>query len=358
MFFSTVVATLLVAASAADISSTSTAGANLLANARSLNQNYEDDYSWMAKYSLKFEGCHTIHTYGGEAGNAEEGGSPFGVQHLAKFKLCNSNKSCTACGDSGVYMVDLQQYAEVYLQAQQEIQESQCEAVQENCNCDYYNGDDEACMSKCYSDAGLSFCEQEDDGFDAAEYLECREAEFYYNGNNVQYYIGPVCSHSGKSVTLAVFTDSSCTQKAASNTFEKYNNGSKLPYSNTPMISTKCMSCKVEEEQADDDANANQYYQEPETSDTCTQLYEESAKCEKNLSVKNKYSKDTGSCEYIHKIVPALENVYHAKGGGLATGFAVFFGLTTIAAAGIAYHFYTKVERSTVGLSDKEGSLA
>lgn len=362
MLFSTLVAALLATASAVDISTTSEAGAKLLSKARSLNGQYEDDFSWMAKYSLKFEGCHTIHTYGGEGQNAEEGGSPFGVQHLAKFKLCNSSKSCSTCTDGGTYMVELQEFAQAYLEAEKEIQQANCQAVEESCNCEYYYGDDQACLNKCYSKAGLSYCGEEENEFDASEYMECREVDFgnnnYYNNNGAQYYIGPVCSHSGKKVTLAVFSDAQCTKKASSNIYEKYNYGASLPYSSEPLISTKCMSCKVEEE---NDGNGNYYnqnknaYYNAEASDTCTQLYEQSAKCEKSMSVKNSYTKDTGSCEYIHNIVPALENVYHSKGSGVATGFAIFFALTTIGASGAAYWFYSKVERSTVGLAENEG---
>ncbi len=361
MFQSTLIAALLAVATA-DISSTSNAGAKLLSKARSLNQNNaEDDMSWMAKYDLKFEGCHTIHTYGGEAQEGEEGSSPFGTQHLAKFKLCSSSSSCGMCSGGGTYMVPLGDFAQAYLEAEQQKQEALCQAVEENCNCQYYNGDDESCMANCYKKAGYDFCGEEENEFNVEEYMQCAEAPFnnnngYYGYNANQYYIGPTCS--GSSVYLAVFTDAACTKKAPSNTYENKTGGYKLPYSSKSMISTKCVSCKQEDENQGDDANANanQYYEEPEPSDTCTQLYEQSAKCETNLSAKYKSYRDTGSCDYIHKIVPALERVYVSKGGGgTAGGFAVFFGLTTIGFAGAAYYFYSKVERSTVNLSDSEG---
>jgi len=366
MFKSTLFASLLVAASA-EISSTSNAGAKILSKARALNDNYEDDFSWMASYDLKFDGCHTIHTYGGEGQGGEEGSSPFGIQHLAKFKLCAAGKNgnCGSCSKAGVYMVELRDFAEAYLTAEQESQEAACATVEENCNCDYYYGDDQACLSQCYSSAGLSFCGEDENAydFDPAEYLECAEAPFnnnnngYYSGNTV-YYIGPKCSGTG--VTLGVFTDAQCTVKAASNTFEKYMYGMSLPYSKSSMLSTKCVSCKADN---DNDNNANGYYNanayyQAEPSDTCTGLYEQSAKCEKNMSGKNQYTRDTGSCDYIHKIVPALESVYHSNGGGASTGFAVFFAFTTVAAAAAAYFFYSKVERTTVGLSSQDGALA
>lgn len=354
LFRSTLIAALFAAASAAETVDTK-AGSEALAQVRRLNQNNQDDFAWMVKYSLKFEGCHSIHTYGGEEGGNAEGGSPFGVQHLAKFKLCQSDHSCGSCSNAGVYMVQLREFAESYLEAQQEIQEANCQAVEENCNCNYYN-DDEVCMAKCYADAGLDYCGEDQNDFNAAEFLECREADFggnNYYGNNAQYYIGPVCSHQGSTVNLAVFTDAQCTVKASKGVYEKYNYGYSLPYSSEPMIGTKCMSCK----QVNNDGNNyynNAYYQ-AEPLDTCTELYEQSAKCETKMTGKNQYTRDTGSCDYIHHIVPALENVYHKGGSGAATGFAVFFAITTIAAAGAAFFFYSKVERATVDLSSKEG---
>jgi len=362
MFRSSLIAALFAAASANQAVDTKT-GSEALAKVRKLNQNNEDDFSWMVKYSMKFEGCHSIHTYGaeGQGGGNEEGGSPFGVQHLAKFKLCQSDHSCGACSNAGVYMVELREFAEAYLEAQQEMQEANCEAVQENCNCQYYYGDDQACLNKCYKDAGLDYCGEDQNDFNAAEFLECREADFggnNYYGNNAQYYIGPVCSHQGYTVNLAVFTDAQCTVKAAKGTYEKYNYGYSLPYSSEPMIGTKCMSCK--NQQNNNNGNNqyyNQYYQ-AEPLDTCTELYEQSAKCEKKMVGKNQYTRDTGSCDYIHNIVPALETVYHKGGSGTSTGLAVFFAITTIAAAGAAFFFYSKVERATVDLSTKEGYIA
>lgn len=355
LFKSTLIATLIASASAA-LTSDSKAGAKLLSKARNLNQNADQDFSWMAKYSIKFEGCHSIHAYNNEAQEAE-GQSAFGVTHLAKFKLCPSSSNCNSCSGGGVYMTNLMEFGEAYLEAEREIKESKCQAVEENCDCQYYYGDDQACLAKCYKDAGLDYCGQEEAEFDPAEYLECKEADFQDNYGN-PYYIGPVCSHQGSSVRLALFTDMSCTTQAASGIYEANNYyGNSLPYSSKDMLSTTCLSCKDEQNaQANDDANA--YYQAPEPLEVCTELYEQSSKCEKNMS--SKQYKDTGSCEYIHKIVPALETVYHKSGtgGGAAKGFAVFFALTTVAAVAAAAFYYNKVQRTTVDLSSSAGAIA
>ena len=299
-----------------------------------------------------------INAYGGEGADREEGGSPFGTQLLVDFSLCPSGSS--TCSGGGEYITELRDFVETYTQAKEEIQEQKCANVEENCNCEYYYGDDEACMSQCYAKAGYDFCgEQENQNeFDVNEYMECREAEFgnYYN----QYYIGPVCSSNGKAIHLKLFTDARCTTAAPSGTYEKYNYNYALPYSKASLISNDRLSCKDEEEQ-NNNQNANQYgynkyYQQPEPTEFCQELYEQSAKCETNLKYKSSGYSDTSSCQYIHKILPALQNVHSSNGGGgAATFFAVFFALTTFGACAAAYYFYNKVTRTTVDLSAQEG---
>jgi hypothetical protein len=368
----------LTSANTDEISAKSPVGKKILSKARLLNQAYEEDFTWLVDYSIKFDKCHSIHANGGEGagGGQEEGSSMGGVQHLVQFHLCPTKSSCGSCSGGAEYVVDLREFATSFLEVKQELNESACKTVENSCNCNYYGDDDnsqENCLNKCYSDAGLTCAE--DNEFDVEEYLECKEADFgnnYYNngngnGNGAAYYIGPVCTNGGKSINLKVFTDAQCTTAAEKGVYEQYHYNYALPYSKESLITrNECISCK---EPVEDDGNQyynnnnnnnNAYYQQDaeEPIELCQELYEQSAKCEKNLSGKDKYSRDTGSCTYIHKVIPALEHVYKKKGGAgaAATFFAVFFALTTAAAAGAAYHFYTQVERSTVGLSGKEGN--
>jgi hypothetical protein len=370
-------AALAATAVTADISADSVEGKNLLSKARRVNQQYEEDFTWLTKHSIKFDSCHTIHTNGGEAGGGgggggrdEQGRTPFGVQHLVNFKLCPSSSGCSYCRGGGEYVVELREFVESYTQAKQQMQEAQCQTVEQNCNCQYYNGDDDTCMSQCYKDAGLSFCENNNNNnnqnnnnqFNVQEYMECREANFgnYYN----KFYIGPVCSSSGKSIHLKLFTDASCTTLAPSGTYEKYNYNYALPYSKSSIIDSGCISCKeVDNNNNNQQQNNNQnayYYEQPRVTEMCQQLYEGSAKCETNLKYKSSEYRDTGSCMYINKIIPSLEKVYRRSGGGGggATFLAVFFFMTTLGATGAAYYFHTKVERSTVDLAAKDGEGA
>jgi hypothetical protein len=348
-------------ASAEAFTADSLAGGNLLANSRRLNQEYEEDLTWMNKYSIKYGSCHTIHSYGGE-GAEEEGGTPAGLQHLVKYHLCptTSNGDCKNCGSGGSYVAEAREFVEAYLEVKKEIEEAKCQAVQENCNCNYYN-DDDVCLAKCYEKAGLSNCQNEDNDFDAGEFMECREAEFGNNYYGTAFYIGPVCT--GKGIFLKLYSDASCTTAAPSGTYEKYNYNYALPYSKKSIVDTTCISCKEQDDNNNDDnnnnnnGNNNNNYQAAEPIEMCQEIYEQSAKCEKNLKSKESTYRDTGSCTYINKVLPALEKVYHRKGGGAATGFAVFFSITTVAASAAAYYFYTKVERTSVDLSNKDESV-
>ena len=369
----------------ADVSSASVQGKNLISKSRRVNQEYEEDFSWLVNYSIKFDSCHSIHSYrGGEGGGGGEDGansSPFGTTHLVKYRLCPTSSCSRSCSGGGEYVVELRDFVETYTQAKEEISEAACQAVEENCNCNYYDGDDQACMNQCYATAGLTDCGDDENNnnnnnnnngedFDIEEYMECKEAEFYYNGanGNTPYYIGPVCSNNGKSIHLNVFTDSSCTTAAPSGTYKKYNYYD-LPYSpssRSSIVGNDCLSCKDAENENDNDNENNNnnnnnngnYYEAPEPAEFCTEFYEDSAKCETNLKYKTAAYRDTGSCQYINTIIPSLERVYHSRiggGGGAATGFAVFFGLTTVAATAASYYFFKKVERSTVDLSAQSG---
>jgi len=362
--FKTALLTIALATATAELAADSQAGASLISKSRRVegnNGNNEQDFSWLTKYSVKFNSCHSIHSYGGGEGQDQKDGdgtsSPFGVLHLVKFGICPSSAGCNSCNNGGEYVAELRDFVESYVKAKEEMQENNCQAVEENCDCENYYGDDGACLTQCYATAGLDYCADDEDGdeFNVAEYMECREAEFgnYYNS----YYIGPVCANGGKSIHLAVFTDSSCTTYAPSGTYEKYNYYSALPYAKKSIIDSGCIACLQENDNGGDDANYDKYYN-AEASEMCQGLYEQSAKCETNLKAKSASARDTSSCAYIKNVIPALENVYIHQGGGAATPLAVLFGLTTIGASAAAYFFYTKVERATIDLSSQGNDSA
>jgi len=344
-----------------DIPAESTLGSRLLSKARRVNQQQEVDYTWLNKYSIRFHSCHTIHSFGGEmeGGGGEEGSNPIGNQHLVNFKLCPSDDDCSKCKYGGQYVVELREFMEVYLQTKQELEQAQCEAVEEYCNCNYYYGDDEKCMAKCYSDAGLDFCG--DDEFNVEEFIECAEAEFSNNEYYAStYFIGPVCSSNGSAIHLNLFKDERCTVATDNSAYSKYNydmygNAATLPYSSKSLVDSECISCKEVDENAYYQQN-NNYYQAEDPIELCLQVYMQSAKCENKM--KTSYP-DTGSCTYINNILPALEHVNQSGGSGTysngATALAWIFFITTICAGAGMYHFYVISLRKTVALQGNGG---
>jgi len=349
-----------------DILASSRLGSKILNKARMLD-NAEEDNTWMVDYSLKFNKCYTIDSYGGEGADREEGGSPVSAQHIVHFWLCPSG-SCkggsSGCSGGAEYILEMREFIEAFNEAQEEQRDYNCENVRENCDCDNYYGDDEKCEANCYAQAGLDYCEEDDDGnnFDVDEYVECREAEFGNNNNNNNnynnnaYYIGPYCAAHGNAVFLGVFTDATCETQASSNVFEKYNYGKELPYSNESFVHQRCQSCMAPKEDRDDD-NDNQ--EEDQVTALCEELYEQSGKCEENLKSKNNYSRNINSCTYIHNVLPTLSKVHrtHGRVSLVANVFAWLFFLSTCALAGVVYYLHSKVERSSVNLADQDKTV-
>eukprot|EP00553_Chaetoceros_curvisetus_P005292 CAMPEP_0204619058 /NCGR_PEP_ID=MMETSP0717-20131115/5523_1 /ASSEMBLY_ACC=CAM_ASM_000666 /TAXON_ID=230516 /ORGANISM="Chaetoceros curvisetus" /LENGTH=177 /DNA_ID=CAMNT_0051632949 /DNA_START=1 /DNA_END=534 /DNA_ORIENTATION=+ len=166
---------------------------------------------------------------------------------------------------------------------------------------------------------------------------------------------------------MKIYSDASCTVAAAENTYEKFHYGYPLPYSQKSIVDSTPVSCANDD--GDNDNNNNNYannyykwkngyyknavyYQEP--SELCEDLYDRSAKCEKNLKYKNSYSRDEGACEYIEKILPALENVYKNNGGAGSTVMlvAVILGITSFIGCIAASYFRREVDRISDVLSD------
>lgn len=305
-------------------------------------------------------------------GGAEEGANPVGNQHLVNFKLCPSDDDCSKCKNGGQYVVQMREFLEVYLQTKEELEQAQCEAVEEYCNCDYYYGDDEKCMAKCYSDAGLDFCGEEE--YNMEEFVECAEAEFsndqYYAS---RYFIGPICANSGTAIHLGVFKDMSCSVATdnsvyAKYTYDAYGNPASLPYSSKSIVDNECISCKEVDENANNYYNENannyynqnnNYYQAEDPIEMCMQVYMQSAKCENKM--KSKTYPDTGSCTYINNILPALEKVHQSGGSSasakVSTAFAWIFLITTICAGAGMYHFYVIAKRKNTALSQSGGGF-
>ena len=111
--FSVSAALVVAAASAADIKSNSLAGQTLLKNAqRVLNNdnNNNADYSYIAEYSIKFQGCHHVQQWNDNVD--EDSDVRIMTKRLARFRLCptdqcSNDKSAGCTSKYGDYIVDV-----------------------------------------------------------------------------------------------------------------------------------------------------------------------------------------------------------------------------------------------------------
>jgi hypothetical protein len=332
----------------------------------------------MVDYSIKFDGCAAVPEFEREEGLT--------TNLLAKFKLCPSDR-CNSCPNAGEYVVDMREFVESFQEAQREANEYACEVQEETCEYACENGqyqyqnqnydgddqnnqnqnqdDDDYCKYTCLADAGMSYCDNEDgDDMDSSDFAECRAMNEddqnngnnnngnYYNNdnsNNYQvYYTGAYCTSSG--VYASVFTDSACTKKAPSGTYEKYNYGYSLP--TEPLVTAGCQSCKYVNNNNDDNNNNNNDDNNNGVLELCEDLYEQSGKCEKN--VKGNSYPDTSGCELIHSILPKLNAAFasiNGRGPGAATILAWVFGISCAFMGTYIYLLHKKVIRQRVDLA-------
>lgn len=103
---------LVSAALAVDISSHSRAGQILLSNAHRVlaDNNNNADYSYIAAYSIKFQGCHHVQQWNDNVD--EQSDVRIMTKRLARFRLCPSdqcsNDRSSGCSSKyGDYVVDV-----------------------------------------------------------------------------------------------------------------------------------------------------------------------------------------------------------------------------------------------------------
>ena len=165
-----------------NIPTTSTMGKRILSKARRLEQNNnqnqeqnDQDASWLAGYSIKYDSCASLIQVREEGGGDDEG--ILYTQNLVKFVVCPGNTgSCSDCG-SGIaqYVVNMQEFVEAYVEMKEQQKEQACETIAEYCYCDNAN-DDQACENQCYVDQGMESCIEVEgqEEFNLAEYMECK----------------------------------------------------------------------------------------------------------------------------------------------------------------------------------------
>lgn len=313
--------------------------------ARQLNNDNNADYSFLKSYSVKFQGCHHVQQWNENGDDEDE--VRIKTKRLARFRLCptdqcSSDKSTGCTAKFGDYVVDLNTFVSSYLQILEQEQETLCANVADDCNANC-NGDDN-CLQACYSNYGMSVC------WDAANgnnnnnnvygYGTCTKLDMQNNnGDGSEYYLGPFCADQGGEIHLGLFTDETCS------TFAQYGSelfyqsmGYELPYSDTSLVSTRCLTC----------VNSN----DGSASQQCGYVYSLSGKCETRMEID--YPNES-SCSYIEgiKIVRAdgvIRTSSTRKSKAAAVAIGLFMTLAVLLAAYV-YYLRTKLARAQINLA-------
>jgi hypothetical protein len=354
---------------ASALSLKSAAGKHLMSKARRLGNNNNNnknnyDWSWMSDYSIQFDSCHTTLNFRAQGNSGDADAAPTESERLVLFKLCPTKNNCSNnCKGGAEYLVELKEFVEAYMNSQKSQKEYNCAKVKNKCSCENDDSinDDNVCLSKCYANAGLNYCENnEEQEFEVDRYLECRNPQGNNNKNNnnngddsTQIYIGAYCSSNGKHIYLGAFSDRQCSIPTDASVYEAQT-GIGLPYTTTSMVGTDCITCR-EPSAYDDDYNADAN-DEDTIREICTNVYQRSAKCETNLDISTKV---TGGCNYIHQILPRTERAISSSSSSLSrrsasVGWAWTFAMTTLIASAAAIFFYRQTRRKTgVNLSSQ-----
>uniref|UniRef100_A0A6U9V4X7 Uncharacterized protein n=1 Tax=Pseudo-nitzschia australis TaxID=44445 RepID=A0A6U9V4X7_9STRA len=365
-----------------DVKADSALGLSLLSKARKL-EDEEVDFTWVANFSIKFQGCHHISQWNDEADGEED--VRIETKRLIRFRLCPANEcspdKAGGCDSNyGDYVIDMNTFLESYYEALDNYNEYRCEYTSAVL-CDCEDGDDkgddfdeELCEYDCWVEHGMAdTCadrnpyeddeQEQEEEFDLAEYVECKQAEFQnderrrLDEEEIEYFIGPYCAEQGGAIFMGLFTDETCTSFA-----DEYGGtgvyssmaGKSLPYSDESLISMDCVSCK-EPEDYNNDGNDEQ--DGDEVIEMCEEIYQGAGKCEQGLeSTGYVSSANNNACNYIAGIKVVRKDGIITQVGSKANKTAsIFIGVFVVAfvlLAAYVYYLKTKLDRASINLSD------
>mmetsp|Transcript_17060 Transcript_17060/g.39190 ORF Transcript_17060/g.39190 Transcript_17060/m.39190 type:complete len:405 (+) Transcript_17060:134-1348(+) len=373
--------------SLSDVKADSALGQSLLSKARKLEDADEVDFTWVSNFSIKFQGCHHISQWNDEADDEED--VRIETKRLIRFRLCPSNEcspdKAGGCDSNyGDYVIDMNTFLDSYYEALDNYNEYRCEytaAVLCDCEDGDDKGDDfdaEICEYDCWVEHGMEeTCadknpyaddeQEEEEEFDLAEYVECKEAKFENDERRrrrldeeeeeIEYFIGPYCAEQGGAIFMGLFTDDTCTSFAddygGKETYS-YLAGKSLPYSAESLISMDCVSCKEPEDYNND---GNDEEDEDEVIEMCEQVYEGAGKCEQGLESTGYISSaNNNACNYIAGIKVVRKDGIITQVGSKANKTAsIFIGVFVVAfvlLAAYVYYLKTKLDRASINLSD------
>jgi len=353
----------------------SSLGNKIMSKARQL-ENGDDavDFSWVADFSIKFQGCHHISQWNDEAEDDED--VRIATKRLVRFRLCPSNL-CTASDAGGCesgygdYVLDMNTYLTAYLESVEEYNEAKCEYLEATSGC---GDDDDYCLYDYYVSNGMEeICaeenpyannydgQDEEEAFDPADYLECGEYEFDNGGRrldngDVEYYMGPYCAEQGGAIFMGLFTDDACTTFAddyAGKEIFYSMAGKDLPYGKSNLITMDCYSCVEPEVQFNYNGNDND--DEDYVNEMCEEIYAAAGKCESKLDAYNQYP-NYNACSYIQGIQVIRKNGIIVSSGSKANkGASIFIGVFVVAfvlLSAYVYYLKTKLDRATINLAE------
>lgn len=361
-------------------------GEKIMSSARRLENNNQEevDFTWVADFSIKFQGCHHISQWNDQADGDED--VRIATKRLVRFRLCPSD-SCSpnnagGCSEGyGDYVLDMNVYLEAYIESTQQYNEAKCEYLanmsgcnnnnnrrldenqQDYCLYDYYAANDmaeECADGNPYQNNYDGNNQQEE--FDIGEYTYCAQANFQNNNGRKldqqqnQYYMGPYCSEQGGSIYMGLFTDDACTTFADDyGGKEMYYSltAKELPYGEKNMITMDCYSCMEPEAQYNYDGNDNE--DEDNVNEMCEMIYANAGKCESSLDVSGVYP-NYNACSYIQGIQVIRKNGIIVSAGSRANKSAsVFIGIFVVAfvlLSAYVYYLKTKLDRATISLEN------
>jgi len=344
-----------------------------MASARRLDDG-EQDFSWMSKFSLKFQGCHRIRTWNLNAEDQDD--VKIETKRLVRFRLCPTNK-CTQRASGGCtkgygdYIANVNAYVKAYMEVQRKQDEYDCETYLYN-HCDCEDGDDkgddfdeEICKYQCYSKGRRYSCIDNnpyyDDNQDQYD-LDDRTLEQYFEGcsqyeppNNrrleededgEKYYIGAYCADQGGQIYLGMFTDDTCTNFADKNagrtTYKMLTGGGELPYSDYSMVRSNCVSCSDQNyrnEGGNDD-------EEERISEQCQEVYQASGKCESHME-NGPSDLNEKACYYIEgiKVIKkdGIIDTSYTRPNKVASFFIFLFSVSFVLLGAFIYYLRMKM---------------
>jgi hypothetical protein len=285
----------------------SMASAAQLPQSRRLDQNNQEDYSFLQNYEQVFVKCLK-----GEKSQNEEGNWEYSS---VAYRLCPTGSACDAkghvCSEGyGDFVVGIETYTKSYFEQF------------ERDNGEQQNADDA-------------------NDFDFMEFGECRELDYEGNDDGVQYYVGPGCTDNGD-VKLTLYTDEYCrpAYEVTETSFEDLT-GFQLPYSNG-IHSMEDGACKAYYCYGQ---NENGEY---EINEFCQNAYAAAgSKCEEQMEYSGYSGQINSGCDYIHSLMPASTG---GGGGGMWFLFALL--IAAVAGFGIWFFLSNKKKQSTAVNSD------